>query len=178
MGSHRNREPHARNHMNSRRSMNRRERLSSMLRPEFMGRSCATSAIPQSRLGPMNWVRKHFAAPATGFWFITEFRGPSPQAPEGQHLNSSGWNPEKRPVLVLDPEGVSPKGLRTVRPYQGREATRPPRPWVAPTAIQVASLRDEQRPCDSRRAPEFGEEPKFWTGRGHGSREGCRFEPV
>ena len=90
--------------------------------------------------------------------------GTFPSAPEGRHLNSSGWNPENRPMQVPDPERVSPKCLRTVRPSQGREAPRAPSPWAAPTAIQVASLRDDQRSSDSPSSPEFREEPIIWTG--------------
>ena len=104
----------------------------------------------------------HRSAPRQAIlWLITEFRGPFLQAPEGRHLNSSGWNPENRPMQVPDPERVSPKCLRTVRPSQGREATRAPSPWVAPTAIQVASLRDDQRSSDSPSSPEFREEPQM-----------------
>ena len=91
--------------------------------------------------------------------FCTEFRGLFLPAPEGQHLNSSGWNAEHRPGQALDSEGVSREGLRTIRPSQGRKATRAPSPRVARTAIQVASLRVDPRPSDSRSSPEFREEP-------------------
>lgn len=64
------------------------------------------------------------------------------EAPQGPNVNSSGWNPEYCRRMSHDPEGVERTAVRRCTAPSGREVFETYRPWVAPTAIDVRSLRD------------------------------------
>jgi hypothetical protein len=73
-------------------------------------------------------------------WFFMEFRGRSTRGGprRGRHVNSSGCNPES----PVPPTGPGPDGAALVASLQDAGEGGEPPPGVAPTAIQVSSLRD------------------------------------